>query len=127
MLVPIDRKRDIWMDDGVTSKQDLLYRIPAPLKERGTLYGDPLDNLSCTNHLWIAFTDGWRRSKKGNIPVDITLEEEAHHIAMQLALLKVARIATGKFCEDNYIDAIGYLEIARKLAKGEDTSPEKIE
>lgn len=98
---------------------DKEHPIKAPLKERGSLYGDPLNNLATAYNL----QDEYYRYHP---ELEDTQRQRAHDLAMEMVLVKIARIATGKFCEDNYIDAIGYLEIARKLAKGEDTSPENI-
>lgn len=39
--------------------------------------------------------------------------------AIDMCLHKIARIATGKFHEDNYDDLIGYATLAKQIAKGE--------
>jgi len=36
-----------------------------------------------------------------------------------MALLKIARISTGKFTPDSYIDACGYLSLAYALDKSQ--------
>lgn len=100
--------------------------VNAPLKERGSVYGDPKENLSVSSDLCAIYNRAVAAKMQVEGKVGFTKEEAAHHMSMIMTLSKIARVATGKFCEDNYIDAIGYLEIARKLAKGEDTSPENI-
>lgn len=39
--------------------------------------------------------------------------------AVMMALLKIARIAKGRFKADSYIDAIGYMACAGELAETE--------
>ena len=38
-------------------------------------------------------------------------------VAVMMALLKIARIKTGKFKEDRFVDACGYLACAAELEK----------
>ena len=40
-------------------------------------------------------------------------------VAMMMNLLKTARIKTGSFKEDSFVDACGYIACAAELAKGE--------
>lgn len=42
-------------------------------------------------------------------------ELSAYDVAVMMALLKIARTKTGTFNEDDYVDAIGYLAIARAI------------
>ena len=57
--------------------------------ERQDMYGEPEDNFAKIADLWETY--------KG---VDFS----AHDVAIMMALLKVARIATGTGSRDNYVD-----------------------
>lgn len=61
-------------------------------------YGSPENNFQTIANLWIDYLQG-----KG-YPVDI----EPQDVACMLALLKIARIATGHAKADNWIDLAGY-------------------
>ena len=43
--------------------------------------------------------------------------EDSHDIALLLVLVKIGRIATGEFVEDNYNDAAKYLMLAREIGR----------
>jgi hypothetical protein len=43
---------------------------------------------------------------------------DAHDVAIQMALLKIARVKTGAYNKDCYVDACGYLAIAGELRNG---------
>ena len=45
-----------------------------------------------------------------------TEHEQAHDHAIEMILVKIARIATGDVVEDNYVDIRGYAELARMSA-----------
>lgn len=42
--------------------------------------------------------------------------EEAHDQAIEMALMKIGRIATGKSKGDNYDDLIGYATLAKEVS-----------
>ena len=71
--------------------------------DREQQYGSPKNNFSLIARLWREYLDA-------DNPVT------AHDVAMMMALLKVARIATGKFKDDSYIDACGYIACAGEIA-----------
>lgn len=66
--------------------------------ERDEQYGSPENNFQLIANLWMNYIDakGW------------TIEIASHDVACMLALLKIARIATGQPKEDNWIDLAGY-------------------
>lgn len=76
--------------------------------EREQQYGKPEDNFRIIGELWKIYLD----NKYGTV-IDITAED--------VALMKNARIMTGIYKEDSYIDLCGYAacagEIAAKNAK----------
>lgn len=70
-------------------------------RDRETQYGSPDANFAKIAALWEAYTN-----------VRVTPED----VAVMMALLKVARFATGRAKEDHFIDAAGYLALAGELA-----------
>ena len=84
------------------SRADILDRAKAIVTgEREKQYGKPEDNFAIIAELWGAYT-GYKFS-----PVDV---------AMMMALLKVARIKTGDYLADNYVDICGYVACAGEIA-----------
>ena len=65
-------------------------------------YGSPEDNFYKISKLWNAYLGD-----------NVT---DSHDIAIMMALLKIARIRTGKFKEDSYIDLAGYAACAGEIA-----------
>lgn len=78
-------------------------------------YGSPEDNFEVVANLWSAY--------KKNIT--FTVED----VAIMMALLKIARISSGNYNEDNYVDLAGYAacggEIASSLFKNTSTINKK--
>lgn len=75
---------------------------------RESQYGTPEDNFKVVADLWRAYLQG-------------NTEVNEVDVAMMLGLLKVARIRTGVFKEDSFVDLAGYTacgyEIAEKKQK----------
>lgn len=69
--------------------------------EREKQYGSPEDNFGVIARLWSTYAG------REFTPVDV---------AMMMTLLKVARIKTGHYKADSYIDACGYLACAAEIA-----------
>lgn len=84
--------------------------------EREQQYGKPEDNFRLIGELWKIYLD----NKYGTI-IDIAAED----VALMMALVKNARIMTGIYKEDSYIDLCGYAacagEIAAKNAENNET------
>lgn len=76
-------------------------------KNRDSQYGEPEDNFKLIADLWSVYT-GYSIS--------------ATDVAMMMALLKAARIKTGVFKEDSFIDLIGYGACAGELAYRENVN-----
>lgn len=70
-------------------------------EDRESQYGSPEDSFKLIAELWTVYLD-YRLS-----PVDV---------AIMMALLKLARIASGRFKADSYIDACGYIACAGEIA-----------
>ena len=73
-------------------------------------YGSPEDTFYKISKLWNAYLGD-----------NVT---DSHDVAMMMALLKIARIASGQKKADNYVDLAGYAACAGEIGlKGEE--PEK--
>lgn len=80
---------------------------------RQQAYGDPAITLSCMGLLKTIYRT-FSRDKYSL----------AHDEAVEAALIKIARIATGSFHPDNYVDGAGYIAIAaecEQMAKQSET------
>ena len=66
--------------------------------EREQDYGSPENNFQTVANLWIDYLTA----------KDEPLAIEAKDVAAMLALLKIARIASGHAKEDNWVDLAGY-------------------
>ena len=65
-------------------------------------YGNPEDNFNQISKLWNAYLGD-----------NVT---DAHDVAMMMALLKIARIRTGRRKADSYIDLAGYAACGGEIA-----------
>lgn len=77
--------------------------------EREQQYGSPENNFRAIANLWMDYLAA------AGMPIEITPSD----VAIMMALLKVARIASGRKHDDNYVDACGYFACAAELAEGE--------
>ena len=88
--------------DTPTTRTEILDAAKAIVTgEREKQYGSPEDNFGVIARLWSAYAG------REFTPVDV---------AMMMTLLKVARIKTGHYKSDSYIDACGYLACAAEIA-----------
>lgn len=88
--------------EKTVSRADILDRAKAIVTgDREQQYGKPEDNFAIIAELWGTYT-GYKFS-----PVDVT---------MMMVLLKVARIKTGDYLTDNYVDICGYVACAGEIA-----------
>ena len=78
--------------------------------DREKQYGSPEDNFAVIARFWEVYLS--ERCVGGG--ADVTLNPD--DVAMLMALMQVARIMTGTFKEDNYVDACGYLSCAAEIA-----------
>ena len=70
--------------------------------DRDEDYGKPGNNFGMIAKLWSVY-----------LSTDITSED----VANMMALLKIARIATGRYKADNYVDLAGYAACAAEVAE----------
>jgi hypothetical protein len=90
-------------------KEILETAIKTVCEERQDSYGKPEDNFAIIADLWSGYLG------------DVILEAE--DVAIMMILLKIARIQTGTFKPDNYIDIAGYAACAAEVAGGAETEP----
>lgn len=88
--------------DTPTTRAEILDAAKAIVTgDREKQYGSPEDNFGIIARLWSTYAG------HSFTPVDV---------AMMMTLLKVARIKTGHYKADSYIDACGYLACAAEIA-----------
>lgn len=78
--------------------------------DREKQYGKPEDNFAVIARFWEVYLS--ERCVSGGAEVTLNPDD----VAMLMALMKVARIMTGTFNGDSYIDACGYLACAAEIA-----------
>jgi hypothetical protein len=76
-------------------------------RDREYEYGKPESNLALIADFWNDYIGNRMEGKF-----------DAEDVAIMMALLKIARITTGTFKADSYIDAVGYLALAGELTSG---------
>lgn len=82
--------------------------------DRQEQYGEPKNNFRVIAAFWEDYLIARRYFGGFNFML------KGSDVAAMMALLKIARIATGPYKEDNYIDAAGYLATAGELGKDGD-------
>lgn len=87
--------------------------------ERESQYGRPEDNFRTIAELWEVYLQ--KRCVAGGFYVEILPED----VAIMMALLKVARIATGAGKVDNYVDLAGYAACAGEIRMKNQRQPEE--
>lgn len=85
----------------MTRKECLEKAIDCVCKDRENDYGTPENNFTAIARLWSVY---------------IGQEISAHDVGMMMALMKIARLKSGRFKEDSYIDAAGYIACASEIA-----------
>lgn len=92
----------------MNKKECLLAAEQCVLHDRQDQYGNAEDNFRYIAELWKTYIDakGW------------TIELAPYDVAVMMCLLKIARIATGKPKEDNFVDLCGYSACACELQTG---------
>jgi len=89
-------------EEKVISRGDILLKAHDVINgERQDQYGNPEDCFSTIAALWSIYSG---RATSG------------HDVAVMMALLKIARARNGRYHEDDYVDACGYLALAADMA-----------
>lgn len=92
----------------ITRKSILAEAERCVCAERETQYGSPEDNFKAIALLWNAYMVSRRDSAIRIL--------DAQDVAIMMALLKIARIASGQPKADNYVDLCGYAACAGEIA-----------
>ena len=96
---------------GSMTRESLLNRaIECVCGEREQDYGSPEDNFSLIAELWESYIN--RRCVPPNVGICIVAED----VAVMMALLKIARIATGTATDDSWVDLAGYAACGGEIA-----------
>jgi len=96
----------------MTREQILKSAVEIVTKDRENQYGAPEDNFGPIAELWASYMRA--RCCAPGADIDICPED----VGIMMALLKIARIATGQEKPDNYIDLAGYAACAGEIATG---------
>lgn len=81
------------------------------MRGKGGIYGPADVNFSVIAKLQEAYDLGTAQ----NVVRPNSSLIAAHDVALHQALVKIGRIATGVLHDDNYVDAIGYINLAYAL------------
>lgn len=85
-----------------TRRKVLEEAVKCVCQDREGQYGSPENSFNEIAKLWTVW-----------LGMKITPQD----VAVMMAMLKIARIKTGRFKEDSYIDACGYLACAAEIQK----------
>lgn len=92
-----------------SSREDILEQVrECVLTNREKDYGSPEDNFKLIADFWNTYINA-----KDFI---LTARLDEKDVAVMMALLKTARIATGEYKLDNYVDLAGYAVCAGEVA-----------
>ena len=89
----------------MTRKEILEAAAAIVTQDREEQYGPAEDNFALIGDLWSIYVGG-------------DVEFTAQDVAIMMALLKIARIATGQPKADNFVDIAGYAACAGEIATG---------
>lgn len=95
--------------DKVTRKSILETALKCVCGDREQDYGSPENNFQTIANLWVDYLNA-KEEPLNIMPYDV---------ANMMALMKIARIVTGRFKADSYVDACGYLACAAECDGGE--------
>lgn len=97
----------------MTTRKEILKQAEKTVcTDREGQYGSPEDNFRRIADLWTTYCGGYSFEPKD--------------VAMMMSLLKIARIATGKHKDDNYIDLAGYAACGGELGSKEPREPDTL-
>ena len=97
----------------MTTRKEILKQAEKTVcTDREGQYGSPEDNFRRIADLWTTYCGGYSFEPKD--------------VAMMMSLLKIARIATGKHKDDNYIDLAGYAACGAELGALEPREPDTL-
>ena len=91
---------------------DMLERAVKICEDREQAYGSPKDNFETIGFLWSAYLRAAHPELKKVMGVNHIDEKD---VAVMMALLKIARIASGE-TEDSFVDLAGYAACGVEIA-----------
>nr|DAT52118.1 MAG TPA: hypothetical protein [Caudoviricetes sp.] len=80
-------------------------------------YGSPERSFGVIGRFWETYLQEKCLEPRCGVPPEVQILPE--DVAVMMCLFKIARIATGRFKEDSYIDAVGYMACAGEVASEE--------
>lgn len=83
--------------------------------DRNDIYGGPENSFAMIGDLWARYI------REKCVGPDVSVDIEPDDVAALMALFKIARIATGKYHVDNWIDLAGYAACGGEIAGQYDT------
>lgn len=86
-----------WLEDEKITRQRILNLAKEAVNRKTKVYDTPENNFELIAELWEVYL-----RPRGKI------EFSSVDVAMMMALLKIARIATGTATEDSFVDLAGY-------------------
>lgn len=86
----------------MTKEEILKEALRCVTGEREQQYGSPEDSFEVIANFWMVYLTN--RCVGGNADVCVSVED----VAAMMALLKIARICTGKYKGDSWVDLAGY-------------------
>lgn len=98
----------------MTRKETLEKAIECVCGQRELDYGSPENNFETVGLLWSTYLCAAHPDYTLKFPLNGITPKD---VAVMMALLKVARIATGK-AEDSFVDLAGYAACAGEVATG---------
>ena len=88
--------------------------------DRDQDYGSPENNFDTIARMWAAYLRALPKNALGDRCV------RAKDVAAMLALLKIARIASGHAKADNWVDLAGYAACGGEIETGGTGAPESV-
>ena len=98
----------------MTRKETLEKAIECVCGQREQNYGSPENNFETIGLLWSTYLCATHPDYTLKFPLNGITPKD---VAVMMALLKVARIATGE-AEDSFVDLAGYAACAGEIATG---------
>lgn len=96
---------------GMATRESILTEAARIVTtDREQQYSSPENSFGLIAKLWQPYI----KSKCVGAGADVCIEPD--DVAVLMALLKIARIATGHYKEDSYIDACGYIACGAEIA-----------
>lgn len=99
-------------DDGKMVRERILDAAKSIITgEREKQYGHPEDNFKIIAEFWKNYLENRCVSSSGSVAL------YPEDVAIMMSFLKIARIMSGNYKEDSFVDACGYLAIAGEMMK----------